>query len=323
MIDNNLKKRAMRDTFLESVYQFMLLNKKIIFVSADFGSPVLDKIRKNCPKQFINVGIAEQNLINISSGLSLEGNIVFAYAIAPFITMRCFEQIRVNLALLSEVRELNVNLIGVGAGYSYVVSGPTHQCYEDISIIRSLPNIGIYSPSDQLIAQQIPAHLIKNKGIKYIRLDAQILEIIDNNNNTFKNGYRVLREGKDIMVVSTGYLTHTAIKISNNLINKGYSVGVIDLINLTEFNIKAFLKKIDSINLIVTMEEGFSGRGGMDSIFLNLFNQFNLNKKIKTYGVSPNYLFEIGTREYIHEIVGIGPKILTAKILKFLKEQKI
>ena len=107
----------------------MKTDEIIFFVSADFGSPVLDDIRADFPDRFLNVGIAEQNLINVSAGLALEGFTVFAYAIAPFITMRCFEQLRVNLALLSEVRDMNVNLIGVGAGYSYVVSGPTHQCY--------------------------------------------------------------------------------------------------------------------------------------------------------------------------------------------------
>ena len=91
------------------------IKMRVFFVTADFGSPVLDSIRKDFADRFVNAGIAEQNLVNISAGLALEGFKVFAYAIAPFITMRCFEQLRVNLALLSEVRQLNVNLIGVGA----------------------------------------------------------------------------------------------------------------------------------------------------------------------------------------------------------------
>src|SRR4030067_2184068 len=126
--------KAMRDTRLQAVYEAMREDPEVFFISADFGSPVLDKIRADRPDRFINVGIAEQNMINISAGLALEGFKVFAYAIAPFITMRCFEQIRVSLALLSEIRPMNVTLIGVGAGYSYVVSGPTPQGYEDLSL---------------------------------------------------------------------------------------------------------------------------------------------------------------------------------------------
>lgn len=322
MQTSQIKNKAMRDTFLESVYQIMIRNKKVFFVSADFGSPILDKIRSDCPDQFLNVGIAEQNLINVSSGLSLEGNIVFAYAIAPFITMRCFEQIRVNLALLSKVRKLNVNLVGVGAGYSYVVSGPTHQCYEDISIIRSLPNVDIYSPSDQVVAEKIPNYLINQDGIKYIRLDAQVLDIIDNKNNFEKIGYRVLRKGADLVIISTGYVTHTAIKVADNLSKKGYSITVVDLIHLTKFNRKKIIKDIGSTNIIVTLEEGFIGRGGLDSIFLNIFNQYKIKKKYKIMGVEPDYVFEIGPREYIHELVGIGPKKITKELIKLLKEEK-
>ena len=92
------KTLAMRDALLGSIWEQMSSDENIFFVTADFGSPVLDKIRSDFPNRFVNVGIAEQNLINISSGLSLEGYKVFAYAIAPFITMRCFEQLRVNLA---------------------------------------------------------------------------------------------------------------------------------------------------------------------------------------------------------------------------------
>ena len=106
--------KAMRDVFLHSLYEQMETNDKIFFVAADFGSPILDKIRTDYPNRFINVGIAEQNLINVSTGLALEGFIVYAYAIAPFITMRCYEQIRVNVAILSQIRPMNINFIGVG-----------------------------------------------------------------------------------------------------------------------------------------------------------------------------------------------------------------
>jgi len=164
----NFDKLVMRDVFLKNILHSMERNKDIFFVTADFGSPVLDDIRAKYPDRFLNVGIAEQNLINISCGLALEGYRVFAYAIAPFITMRCYEQIRINLALLSNVRPLNVTLIGVGAGYSYVVSGPTHQCYEDISIMRSLPNINIYSPSDSSQTDSVFHHVICQNGINYV-----------------------------------------------------------------------------------------------------------------------------------------------------------
>ncbi|NCC87979.1 MAG: transketolase, partial [Clostridia bacterium] len=95
--------KAMRDVFLAALCEEMAHDERIFFLAADFGSPILDKIRAQYPSRFINVGIAEQNLINVATGLALEGFKVFAYAIAPFITMRCFEQIRVNVAILSSI----------------------------------------------------------------------------------------------------------------------------------------------------------------------------------------------------------------------------
>jgi transketolase len=118
----------MRDVFIETLTLKMADDDKIFFLSADFGSPALDKLRELYPNRFINVGIAEQNLINVATGLALEGFKVYAYAIAPFVTMRCFEQIRVNLSVLPQVRPVTVNIVGVGAGFSYDMSGPTHHC---------------------------------------------------------------------------------------------------------------------------------------------------------------------------------------------------
>lgn len=210
--------RAMRDVFLERVRKAMGGDQRLFFVSADFGSPVLDKIRADFPSRFVNVGIAEQNLINISAGLALEGYTVFAYAIAPFITMRCYEQARVSLALLSEVRPLNVNLIGVGAGYSYVVSGPTHQCYEDITLMRALPNFQLLSPADHITAENLFNHCTENQGPKYLRFDAQVLPVIyDQEVPDMEIGFYVHKKGDRICLIATGYLLHTALEVAERL----------------------------------------------------------------------------------------------------------
>ena len=194
---------AMRDVLLDRIWQAMAENPNIFFVTADFGSPVLDKIRADYPERFVNVGIAEQNLINVATGLALEGYTLFAYAIAPFITMRCYEQIRVNLALLSTVRPMNVNLIGVGAGYSYVVSGPTHQCYEDITLMRALPNLRLLSPADHVTATTLFDRCMQSTGPKYLRLDAQVLPVLyQNSAPDWKIGFHLHRSGQQICLVA-------------------------------------------------------------------------------------------------------------------------
>src|SRR3989338_2946784 len=153
--------RTMRDAFIEQIYNKMRHMDDIFFLTADFGAPSLDKIRCEFKDRFINVGIAEQNLINVATGLALEGYKVYAYAIAPFITMRCYEQIRVNLAVLSQIRPMCVNIIGVGAGFSYDMSGPTHHCLEDLSIMGTLPNVTVFSPSDYSSAERYVDETLK------------------------------------------------------------------------------------------------------------------------------------------------------------------
>jgi len=316
--------KAMRDTLLLSIHQAMLQDSDIFFVTADFGSPVLDKIRADCPNRFVNVGIAEQNLINVSAGLALEGFKIFAYAIAPFITMRCYEQIRVNLALLSEVRPMNVNLIGVGAGYSYVVSGPTHQCYEDLTVMRALPNMRIFSPADQVIAAALPARCLVSNGPKYLRLDAQILPALyQTEPSTFDAGFHEHRMGGKVCLLATGYMVHTALKVADRLAASGVSVGVIDLFDLCGFSEDELHLKLAAYRGIVTMEEGFRGRGGMDAMMFDYIARRGIDICMLNIGVEGGYRFELGERDVLHEKVGIGVESVTRSVKKFMQAHQL
>jgi transketolase len=304
---------AMRDALIESIWIKMKKDKNIFFVSADFGSPVLDKIRGDYPNQFVNVGVAEQNLINISVGLALEGYTVFVYAIAPFIPMRCYEQIRVSIALLSEVRPMNINLIAVGAGVSYAISGPTHQCYEDISLMRALPNFTVLSPSDHIVSKQMFDYCINNKTPKYIRLDVQPLPVLyEKYTADISLGfYEYNTYAGDICFISTGYMTHTALKVAQELDSK---VTVIDIFNLTNFSYEKLKGILSLYSKVVTFEEGFYGIGGLDAMIFNMLS--DKNTRVLNIGVRPKYTFKIGNRAELHEEVGISVE----SILKKLKD---
>ncbi|MDC0492710.1 transketolase [Alphaproteobacteria bacterium] len=306
---------AMRDALLKNILEAMREDENVYFVTADFGSPILDHIRADFPNRFVNVGVAEQNLINISSGLALEGYTVFSYGIAPFITMRCFEQLRVNLALLSEVRDINVNLIGVGAGYSYVVSGPTHQCYEDISLIRSLPNFKLYSSSDQHIAGSFIDYCRQHKGPKYLRFDAQILPELRQgiNRNAMDDGFEILRPGTDGVLIATGYMTHTALAVAGHL-SRQRDLMVIDLFNLTGYNQSKLLLVIDGQPAVFSLEEGFANRGGVDALIGELIKSSGTDTIFEGIGVRPGYSFDLGTRQELHEVVGIGQNAVTKRV---------
>jgi transketolase len=310
----------MRDVLLDRIWQAMAHDQKIFFTSADFGSPVLDKIRADFPDRFVNVGIAEQNLINVSAGLALEGYTVFAYAIAPFITMRCYEQIRVSLALLSEVRPMNVNLIGVGAGYSYVVSGPTHQCYEDITLMRALPNFRVLSPADHVSAGSLFERCVNTKGPKYLRFDAQVLPVIyEAGAPDLDVGFHVHRSGGRVCLVATGYMLHTALKVADELAAAGHSVGVIDLFDISNFAADQLKALLTPYTGIVTLEEGFRGRGGVDAMMFEFIARRGLNARMLNIGVEGGYRFELGSRSELHEQVGIGPQFVLSSVTNFIQ----
>ncbi len=302
MINTQLK--SMRDALLEQIYNKMYENKEIFFLSTDFGSPVLDKLREKFKDRFINVGIAEQNLINLSTGLALEGFTVYAYAIAPFLTMRAYEQIRVNLSLSSQIKEINVNLIGVGAGVSYDMSGPTHHCFEDITIMRALPNFIVFSPSDWILAERFVDFSINIKKPKYIRLDGKPLPIIydEVGKLNFETGFCKLLEGEEICIVSTGYMTHKALKVAKELQKNKINVSVIDIFLLKPINEDLLFNFLKEYKYIVTIEEAFINKGGLDSLILNILRNKNSRIKLKNLGFKDEYVFDIGSRNYLYKL---------------------
>lgn len=300
--------KAMRDVFIEALGSRMKEDENIFFLCADFGSPKLDRIRKECPGRFINVGIAEQNLINVATGLALEGHTVYAYAIAPFITMRAYEQIRVNLSLQSQLKELNVNLIGVGAGLSYDVSGPTHHCVEDITIMRALPGFVLFSPSDWVLASRFVDYSIRIKKPKYIRFEGKLSEQIYDEKAELRieDGFCKLKDGERVCFISTGYMTRTALKAAAALESNGVRPGVIDLFLLKPVQVQRLFDAIKGYESVITLEEGFVNKGGLDSVVSLLLEQNNSKIRLKRMGIEDSYTFDMGTRDGLHTMNGIG-----------------
>ncbi len=307
---NHVEMKTMRDALIDNIYKKMQNNNRIFFLSADMGAPALDKLRREFNDRFVNVGIAEQNLINISTGLALEGFIVYAYAIAGFITMRAYEQIRTNLALSSQQKAMNVNLIGVGTGVSYDMSGPSHHCLEDISIIRTLPNVVLCSPSDWVTAEKFVDFSINVKKPKYIRLDSKPLPQIYNKNQNFlwEKGFCELLKGEDVCVVSTGYMTHKALQLARELQADNCNIGVIDVFMLKPICEDSLFELIKKYKTIITIEEGFVNKGGLDSLISNLLRNKDADIKLKSLGFDDNYVFKCGDREVLYRTSGFCQK---------------
>lgn len=304
----------MRDAFIDGVYERMKKNKQIFFLTADFGAPALDKIRQEFKERFVNVGIAEQNLINVATGLALENYIVYSCAIAPFITMRAYEQIRQNLSISSQIKPVNVNLIGVGSGLSYDLSGPSHHCLEDISIMRLMPNFMVFSPSDWKLAKQFAGYSINIKMPKYLRFDGRPLPSIYKkiNNKILESGFYELLKGKEVCLVSTGFMTHRALKIAKEFQN----IGVIDVFMLKPVKENLLFKTLKKYKQIITIEEGFINNGGLDSLISKILNENQSDIKFKNLGFDSKHVFEVGDRNYLHRL----KKLDEGSIIRTIKE---
>ena len=313
-----LSKPRMRDAFIEGASTYMRHNKNSYFISADLGAPALDALRHDFPSRFINCGIAEANLINIATGLALEGFTVYAYAIAPFLTMRCYEQIRVNLALLSQIKPINVSLVGVGAGCSYDLSGPSHQALEDIAIMRVLPNLRVLSPADSRGARQMAEQAPSLPGPKYVRLDGKLTDLVYPGALNLERGFEVLRSGERLCLVATGYMTHSALKVASKLEAEGIAIGVVDMHNLSSPDLGALAQHFSAFPRVASLEEGFIGRGGLDALILNLLNDRGSPTKFTALGMKSHYLFQSGQRKTLLGHYGIDEDSIYQRIKQLL-----
>jgi len=311
-----------RDVFIEELYNRMHTNEDIFFLCADFGSPKLDTLRERFSDRFINVGIAEQNLVNVATGLALEGYTVYAYAIAPFLTMRAYEQIRVNLALQSQVKEINVNLIGVGAGLSYDISGATHHCLEDISIMRTLPNMVVFSPSDWVIAQKFVDYSLTVKKPKYLRFDGKPLPRIYNydKNIGFDDGFGEIYRGDDVCIVTTGFMMHTSLAVVERLAEEGIPIGLIDVFMLKPLNEELFYETIKDYACVVTIEESFIGKGGLDGLVSKILDDKDSGIRLKRLGFNDTYVFDVGNRAYLHGLSHLDANSIADSMRRWCKD---
>ena len=295
--------KAMRDMFWDRIHEEMKNDPQIFVLTADFGAPALDRIAADFPDRFVSVGISEQNLINIAAGLALEGRRVIAYAIAPFF-LRCAEQIRINLAMTNQFRPMNVTLVGVGVGFSYVVSGPSHHALEDLSVLHNFPGLRIVTPSDSISAGAA-AELTRQPGLRYLRLDSQLQTDIYEAAFRFPEcGYTVLRNGgkNPVVLIGSGAMTGVTLQVAERLPD----CRVIDL-----FDPDADIRpELAGCSRIYTLEEGVVRRGGVDSSIRMLCPE----KMITGFGFSGPYEFTARSREALRRSFGLTEEQIADRI---------
>ncbi len=305
----------MRDTFISELSNFAEIDPNIILITGDLGFGVLNDYINNFPNQYINAGVAEQNMTGIATGLGLEGKTVFTYSIGNFNTLRCLEQIR-NDACYHEV---NVNIISVGGGFSYGPLGYSHHATEDIAIIRALPNIQVFTPSDDWEVKQIVKNMVAHEGVSYLRIDKSFAPSTSSLDEVFKAGKaRILKEGKDLSLLACGGILDLALKASEYFEKQGINIRVVSVHSINPFDKNIVIDCASNTGGIITLEE-HSLSGGLGSLVCETLVKNNiLPEKFFSMGLESKFSTIVGTQDYLRDINGIGLESIKQNIRSLL-----
>ncbi len=301
---------GMRDAFFNNLYPIFQQDPECMFVSADNGAPTLDQFVHNLPRQYVNVGIAEQQLIGLAAGLALEGKKVYTYAIAPFVTLRCYEQTKLDICAMN----LPVVNLGIGAGYAYDIMGPTHHTVEDLTVMRALPNLAVYSPADSVTAGALARLSYENPSPQYIRFDrAGIPDLYTEGEINVADGVILTRPGNDVAIVAAGVMVHQAVKVAEELALKGVSARVIDLVRIKPVNTSLLFSYLQGAQRVISMEEHLLA-GGLGGLLAEIFVDHGVTTPLLRLGQNDRFVFDNGGREVIWAKYGLDVASLTTRI---------
>ena len=301
----------MRTAFINTLTRMAKRNPGIFLLTGDLGYSVIEGFRKDFPRRFFNIGVAEANMAGIAAGLALSGKTVFMYSIVPFVTMRCFEQIRNDIC----IQNLKVRIIGAGGGLCYGSAGPTHHSIEDISIMRSLPNMTVICPGDPLEAESAISSSENYPGPVYIRLGKSKEPQVHSRIKGFKIGRGiVLHDGRDITIISTGNMLYTAAQVTSMLIKRKISVSLISMHTVKPIDKEIIRRASLKTKAIFTIEE-HSIIGGLGSAVSEVLAEQGRKINFKMIALPDAYPKEIGSQEYLRSKLGLSAKDIEKTIL--------
>lgn len=289
----------MRKTFINTLIDLARKDKDIVLITPDMGFSVLEPFFDEFPERAINCGIAEQNAISIASGLALMGKKPYVYTIIPFLVERAFEQVKLDVAYMNT----NVKLVGIGAGFTYGAAGATHHAIEDISLMRTLPNVTVCCPGDNNEAEQIIRETINNDKPMYIRIGRHNRGIFDN--NTIEIGKAsIIEKGEDIAVISTSNMLPDAYDYCQKLKSEGRKPYLISMHTIKPLDKECLLSLINKGVEIHTLEE-HSIIGGLGSAVAEVIAENGKGIKFKRIGIPDEFSHYIGSQKYIKKQFGL------------------
>lgn len=308
----------MRTTFVHTLIRLAKGDKHVWLVTGDMGFSVFEGFAQDFPKQYLNIGVAEQNMVGVSAGLALSGKKVFAYSIIPFITLRCLEQIRNDVC----IQNTNVKLVGVGEGFSYGQLGPTHHSLEDIAVMRSLANMIVVCPGDPWEVEKATLAIAKIKKPAYLRIGKKGEPILHNKGSKFVLGKGIImRDGEDLTLISTGNMLETAVRVCERLNKNKIRIRLISMHTVKPIDRELIVESAKKTSALFTIEE-HSVIGGLGSAVADVVAQEGLRVKFHPFGVGDKYTKAAGSQDYLRKINGLSDKQIYGEIVKIMNHGK-
>ena len=271
-----------RDVFIEVIHGAALRDPDVLFLTADFGAPALDTFKAACPKQVIHMGISEQNMVSVATGLALSGKKVYVYAMSPFFE-RCYEQLKV-----AAIQGAPLTVVSVGGGLGYAGAGPSHYALEDIALYRTLPGVEVYSASDTTLAAELARLTVRDPKFRVIRLERSD-KMLYNVGVNLSEGY-VYHEGRGWPVVTCGYLVDYFLRRGRPVYDVFHIKPVPQLL----------LAELALYPDIYTYEEQFLP-GGFGSAIVEALGDYGIRTRVFRRGMPERPLIENGTRDQLLE----------------------
>lgn len=308
----------MRSAFVQALCELAAADERIMLLTADLGWSVLEPFAAAYPDRFLNVGVAEQNMLGIATGLAREGMIPFVYSIATFASMRCYEQLRNGPVL----HRLPVRVVGVGGGFSYGHAGPTHYGLEDLTITRTQPAMTVVAPADGAQARTVVRVTANLPGPVYLRIDKADLPDLPSLAGRFAlDTPELLRPGRDLLFLATGAIAREALTAAELLWPQGVSAAVAVLAHLGFSASAALVRLVGKYPLVVTVEEGLLA-GGLGSLTAEAIAQHALPCCLNMQGIRETFLNVTGSTDYLRRQFGLDAASLAALAHGLLARRK-
>ena len=291
----------MRNAFADEVTNLAEADPRVVLLSGDIGNRLFDKLRTQSPGQFFNCGVAEQNMMGVAAGMGLSGLRPIVYTIAPFTTVRCLEQIKVDVAY----HQSSVIIVGTGSGLSYASLGPTHHSLEDFAIFRAIPNLQILAPWDapslraclsMALVSGLPTYIrIGKKGETNLCGDQAVPAI---------GSALTTQRGANVCILAVGTVAQEAVAAGEILRQQGLGAEVVLCHTVKPTPIDLFNDLLNRFSCFVTVEE-HSRIGGFGEAFLSYVALKGLQKKIANLGTDDTFMPVVGSQHYARSYFGI------------------